>query len=195
LVAAYGLRAKPRWPTAVQLRTATAAVGRSFFQIGHKTVTRRRADSALDCGAFGKGIALDRALRAACAKGATRAWFDFGGQVLHGGTAATATKLTIADPDDRARIFRTITLPAGHSAATSGNGERRHAVDGRVIGHLLDPRTGRPAYDFGSVTVIAGSAALADAAATALFVLGPERGAAVAAQLEIEAIFAVRHPK
>ncbi len=47
---------------------------------------------------------------------------------------------------------------------------------GEALGHVLDPRSGRPAPAWGSVTVIARDAVLADAAATALFVLGPVEG-------------------
>jgi len=68
-------------------------------------------------------------------------------------------------------------LPAG-SVATSGNSERGVVVEGRRIGHLLDPRTGRPAPDFGSLTVWAERALEADCLATGLYVLGPERALA-----------------
>lgn len=196
LVAAYGLRAEPRWPDDATRRAAVAEVGCALFDVGEAAVTRLRAGAALDCDAFGKGVALDRALAAATAAGATRVWFDFGGQVMSGGSGAAATEVAIADPDDRSRVLRSVRLPPGWSAATSGNGERRAAAGdgagGRPLGHLLDPRTGLPARDFGSVTVLASSAALADAAATALFVLGPEHGPAAAGRLGVRATFAVR---
>lgn len=63
--------------------------------------------------------------------------------------------------------------------ATSGNYLRRRIVGERGVGHILDPRTGEPpafgAFG-GSVTVLTRDAAMADALATALFVMGPERG-------------------
>lgn len=192
LVLAYGLRAEPRWPGAPDLLRAMAAVGTWHYRLGAAAVERLAPDAALDCDAFGKGIGLDRALEAAVAAGARRAWFDFGGQVLHGGERATAIEVAIADTDDRTRIVAVLRLPADRSAATSGNGERRTAPLGRTLGHLLDPRTGAPAADFGSVTVVAESAALADAAATALFVLGPDDGLALAPRLGVEAMFVLR---
>ena len=54
-------------------------------------------------------------------------------------------------------------------------GERGLTVRGRRVGHLLNPRTGRPAPDFGSATAIAPSGLVADILSTAFFVLGPER--------------------
>jgi thiamine biosynthesis lipoprotein len=64
------------------------------------------------------------------------------------------------------------------SAATSGQGERLRLVQGREIGHLLDPRNGLPLARRGSATVVAPGGMEADALATALFVLGREEGMA-----------------
>jgi len=58
--------------------------------------------------------------------------------------------------------------------ATSGDYEQFVAADGKRYGHILDPRTGWSARGLSSVTVVAKEAMLADAWATALFVLGPE---------------------
>src|SRR6185436_4182402 len=87
---------------------------------------------------------------------------DFGGQIASFGGHGDDVEL--ADPRDRARPVLRLRLSGG-SLSTSGDGEHP--------GHLLDPRTGRPARDFGTVTVRAGSGALADALSTALFVMGP----------------------
>jgi thiamine biosynthesis lipoprotein len=192
LVLAHGLRTEVRWPSPAELRRARAAVGAANFAVRDASIERRCAGASLDCDAFGKGRALDAALAAAVDAGACRAWFQFGGQVLHGGGAAKAVEVAIAHPDDRQAITGVLMLPAGRSAATSGNGERRTAPDGIPLGHLLDARTGLPARDFGSVTAIADSALLADAAATALFVLGPELGLELARGLRIDAVFVLR---
>ena len=71
----------------------------------------------------------------------------------------------VSHPWDRRQVVDTLHVDAG-SVATSGNGERP--------AHLLDPRTGGPAPDIGSLTVWAPSAARADCLSTGLFVLGPE---------------------
>jgi thiamine biosynthesis lipoprotein len=61
-------------------------------------------------------------------------------------------------------------------------------VNGRRVGHLLDPRTGEPAPDFGSVTVVAPSAFVADVLSTAFFVLGPEQGLALSERLRTDGV-------
>jgi thiamine biosynthesis lipoprotein len=59
------------------------------------------------------------------------------------------------------------------SLATSGNSERGIVVLGQHLGHLLDPSTGRPAPDFGSLTVLAPTGLAADALSTGLYAMGP----------------------
>lgn len=191
LVEAYGLREGGRWPGENALRTARQATGVAWFRLGEASVERCRECAALDCDAFGKGVALDRAAAAAREAGATEVLLDFGGQIaLDGGEQRW---LPIAHPLDRERIVAEVLLAPGWSASTSGNGERREVADGRRVGHLLDPRTGLPAPDFGAVTVLARGAALADAASTACFVLGPAALHRACADLGVEAVVVELH--
>src|SRR5207248_2971708 len=73
---------------------------------------------------------------------------------------------------------------------TSGTSFQRFEAGGKVYGHILDPRTGAPALGPASVTVLAPSAAEADALSTAFYLLGPV-GAAdyVAKHPEVSAVF------
>jgi FAD:protein FMN transferase len=65
---------------------------------------------------------------------------------------------------------------------TSGAAFQQFVVDGRVYGHLIDPRSGEPALGPASVTVLAPTAALADALSTAFYLLGPEAAGAYVAR-------------
>ena len=76
------------------------------------------------------------------------------------------------------------------AVAASGNYRNFFFHEGQRYSHIIDPNTGWPVSgDLVSVTVIAESAALADAWATALFVLGPETGVMLANELQLAAYF------
>jgi len=147
----------------------------------------------VDFGGIGKGIALDAAARVLRRHGVTRALLDFGGQVLAIGRPADTPVwlIGIADPEDRDRAVGAVGI-ADLSLSTSGNSERSIGTAGGRVGHLLDPATQRPARFEGSVTVAAPDGTSADALSTALFVMGPERGAAWADQRAIAALYVWR---
>ena len=184
LVLAYDLRGSGRLPDAALLARAREATGRGCFALdpGGGSAVRLCADAGIDEGAWGKGYALDKAAEALKAAGTRDAQLDLGGQVFVRGPARA---VAVADPRDRRRIAATLAV-AEASVSTSGNSERGREVDGIRIGHLLDPRTGRPAADFGSATAVAPSGLVADVLSTAFFVLGPEKGLALSEQLRRE---------
>lgn len=178
LVEAWGLRTGGRQPSSEELARARALGGLAAFEFGAAGVRRRHPQAAFEEGGFGKGLALDQALAALRAAGGTQALLDLGGQVLlHGLTR----DVVLADPRARARPVLALTLGEG-SLSTSGNSERGIEVGGVRRGHLLDPRSGEPAPDFGSLSLWAPDAARADALSTGLYVLGPEAAFARLAQ-------------
>lgn len=186
LVTAWGLRTGGRIPDATTLARARAASRAALFTFEESSfrVIRRDALAGIDEGAWGKGWALDRAAEAARTAGSTSFVLDLGGQVLAFGQETT---VAVAHPRDRARTLATLRLKDA-SASTSGNSERSLVVNGRRIGHLLVPRTGEPARDFGSVTVVAPSGLTADVLSTAFFVLGPEKGLALSQRLRASGV-------
>ena len=179
LVRAWGLREGGRRPTEEELEAALAPRGLASLQLEGDTALRRHPALVLEEGGFGKGAGLDAALAALGGAGATGALLDLGGQLaVLGGARA---RLAVAHPDRRDLPVVEVTVDAG-SLATSGNSERGMMLEGERLGHLLDPRTGRPAPDFGSVTVWAADGLTADALSTGLFVLGPGPALAWAAE-------------
>lgn len=183
LVTAWDLRGGGRVPKAPDLERALAATGRGHFQIDAATGVARRLclDSGIDEGAWGKGYALDRAVTTLREAGVRDALLDLGGQLFAVGHATVA----IAHPRERRRAAASLEI-ADESVSTSGNSERGLTVKGRRIGHLLDPRTGQPAPDFGSVTVVSPSGLAADVLSTAFFVLGPEKGLELSRKLRLQ---------
>jgi FAD:protein FMN transferase len=186
LVRVWGLRTGGRIPDATALARARAASRTSLFTFEESSsrVTRRDALAGIDEGAWGKGWALDKAAAAMREAGAVSGVLDLGGQILAFGKE---TSVDVADPVARTTTVATLRLKDA-SASTSGNSERSVVVDGRRIGHLLDPRTGEPAPDFGSVTVVAPTGFVADVLSTAFFVLGPENGLALSGRLRVEGV-------
>jgi len=84
--------------------------------------------------------------------------------------------VSIVDPTGRRESIGEVAFEDG-AVATSGQYERYRGIEGRVWGHILNPRTGRPCSRLLSVTVMAEEALMADALATAGFVLGIEGAA------------------
>jgi thiamine biosynthesis lipoprotein len=129
-------------------------------------VVRLEAGARLDLGGIAKGFAADRALASLRAAGATAGLVDLGGSSI--GVFGTPLTAEARDPLRRgARPWATFAVEDA-AVATSGGDERP--------GHIVDPRTGRPASQVLAATVVARSGIEADALSTAVFVLGPEEG-------------------
>lgn len=144
----------------------------------------------IDLGGIGKGYALDAALGVLVSRGIETALLDFSGQILvHGrGPDDGAWTIGVTGPDDRDRPGESVRVAAG-SLASSGNGERSVRGAQGPVGHILDPGAGAPAVFGGTVTVLGPDGVTADALSTALFVMGPERGATWAAAHHLDAVY------
>lgn len=144
----------------------------------------------VDLGAFAKGAAVRAAHHALHAHGVRDALIDAGGDVLALGDAGgRAWRVGIRDPRSP-RVIAGLELADGEAVFTSGDYERFREFGGRRYHHLLDPRTGRPAMETMSLTVVHGDPLLADAAATALFVAG-DAWPAVAAALGVSQVLRI----
>jgi thiamine biosynthesis lipoprotein len=178
LVDAWALREGGRRPPAALLE---AARGRSGLRhIGFerdRCLLTRHDEVILDAGAFGKGEALDRVVRAERHRSSGPWLINLGGQVVVGGTRAGGWPVALAHPSRRDESVLELRLMAG-SLATSGGAERDHWVDGVRVGHVLDPRIGQPVSRPASVTVWHLHGLVADVLSTALYVMGVEEGLA-----------------
>jgi FAD:protein FMN transferase len=190
LTAAWDIHGKGAIPSDERLRQARARTGLQLFAFDSNQCTVvRRAEATIDVGAFGKGEALDRA---AARLGAGPWLIDLGGQVMVGGSLPEGAPwpVDLAHPLERTRVVMQIGLRSG-SVSTSAGSERDLSVEGRRVGHILDPRTGRPALFSGSVVVWHERALVADLLSTALYVMGPEAGSAWAQERGIAAAFLI----
>jgi thiamine biosynthesis lipoprotein len=102
-------------------------------------------------------------------------------------------QIAIEKPVSEGRAVERVVQLDGLALATSGDYRNYFEHEGRFYSHTIDPRTGYPVtHEAASVTVIAQTAAFADAAATALLVLGPDAGMKLAEQENIAAYFLLR---
>jgi thiamine biosynthesis lipoprotein len=129
----------------------------------------------IDLGGIAKGYILGEALAVLRAHGLSSALIEAGGDIVVGDPPPGRTAWTIA-------LGGADTTVATTAVSTSGTGEQFVTMAGVRYAHVVDPRTGLGVTAARTVTVMAADASVADALATALVVLGPERGAGVAAR-------------
>lgn len=148
------------------------------------TAFLRREGMAVNLGGIGKGYAVDRARDILRRRGFRDFMIQFGGDMYVAGRQEDRPwRLGIQDPRGPAdRIFAAVDLSES-TFSTSGDYERSFIKDGRRYHHILDPATGEPASGCRSVTIMTGSAAVADGLSTGVFVLGPEAGMALIERL------------
>ena len=145
-----------------------------------------------DLGGFAKGVAVDRAIALLRARGIEHAIVNAGGDLRAIGRKGDRPwRIGIRAPRDPAGVLAALETAGDEAVFTSGDYERWFEYDGRRYHHILDPRSGYPTTGLVSVTVLHSNAGLADAAATALMVAGPEAWPTVAAALGIEAVMVV----
>ena len=181
-------RRRGRVPEATEIAAALTRVGMNevILDESQSTVAFRRPGLTVHFNCIGKGYALDRMAELLDES-------KVGDYLLHGGKSSVLARGD--QPGQPPRSGWTIGLrhplrPADRlaqfslrdqSLSTSGSGTQFFRRRGRRYGHILDPRTGQPVEGVFSATVIAPTAAEADALSTAFYVLGPEKTAAYCA--------------
>lgn len=149
---------------------------------------------ALDLSGIAKGYAVDAVAALLAQRGFASFLVEIGGEMFGCGLKPDGQPwwAQVEPPGQpmTARIF--VALP-GWGLATSGDYRRFHTVGERRLSHTLDPATLAPVESrIASVSVLAADAMIADAWATALTVLGEERGLAAAEQEDLAALFLLR---
>jgi thiamine biosynthesis lipoprotein len=178
LMRAWGFLGGPRRvPSQAELDSAFAHVGARWlvFDPAARSLRFGRKGMKIDLGGIAKGYAAQAAAARLAELGVRDALVDVSGNMAALGRAAHAGswRIGIRDPRDRMPYVARLAFLPGEAVSTSGNYEQFVAADGKTYGHIMDPRTGRPAGGLLAVTVLAPNAMLADAWSTALFVLGP----------------------
>ncbi len=174
-------RRTKRAPDAQSIAAARARVGWRLLALdpARRAVRLGTSGMRLDLGGIAKGYILQQALSALAAHGVTRALLEAGGDIVVGDAPPGKTGWRIDVPHaDRTFAARAAALVRA-ALATSGATSQFVEIDGVRYSHVIDPRTGVGITSDVVTSVIAPDGATADALATAIGVLGPERARGV----------------
>ena len=193
----FGPQKRREVPATGELQAGRAAVDYRGLRLDaqHRTATKAHDGLQADLGGIAKGYGVDLAARAIEALGVEDYMIEVGGEVRTRGRNAQGQpwRIGIEEPDAVPRRARRVVPLAGRAMATSGDYRIYFEQAGRRYSHEIDPRTAAPiAHGLASVTVVADDCMRADALATALIVLGPQAGWALAQRQGLAAYFIVR---
>lgn len=168
-------------PSADAIAEAEARIGYDKLILDPKKHTVRFAVAGmrLDLGGIAKGYALDRAAEAMRTAGASGGLVDIGGDIRCFGEYPPGRKMWsigLQDPREEGHLVMVLEIPSDWAVATSGDYRRFTEIDGRRYSHIVNPDNAEAHSEFSSVTVLAQTAADADALATAVTVMGYETG-------------------
>ncbi len=184
--------ASPEVPKDEEIQAAIVAVDYRKLRVDSSAGTAQLLERGMKAGLGGiaKGYALDRSAEELRRHGVANFVISAGGQVYASGLrAGHLWRVGIRDPRGSEGDFFAVLEVSDKSVSTSGDYERFFMKDGIRYHHILDPRTGRPARGLRSATVVSSDTTLADALSTALMILGPEEGLALATRWEgVEAV-------
>jgi thiamine biosynthesis lipoprotein len=161
------------------LHNARQAVGYTFVRLVPecRSVELLRPGMQLDLGGIAMGYAADEALCVLREQGMPRALVDASGDIVAGDAppGASGWRIGIA-PLEAHQPPRRFVMLAHAAVTTSGDAFQHVQIGGQRYSHIIDPATGLGLTQQRSVTVIGPDGITADSLATALCVLGPERG-------------------
>jgi thiamine biosynthesis lipoprotein len=185
-----------RIPEPSEIRAALTRIGYKDIVVNEKdsTVFLRRPGMAIDLGSVAKGYAADEVVRVLQGKGVTVALVDLGGNILTMGKkpGGALWRIAIQNPvEPRGTMIGYVDIPGG-SVTTAGTYERFFERDGKRYFHILDARTGYPAWNgLSAVAIWAPDSTTADGYDTLVFTLGLDRGKKLveATHGAIEAVF------
>ena len=182
LINAWGFfRGPRRVPSDEELAHAMAVSGMDHVELDatERTVHFTKPGVGINLGSIGKGFAIDRAIRV------LREDHNIDSALIQGGRSSVYALGTpdadprgwlvgVVDPANPEQQVATLRL-RDRAMGTSGDETQFFEANGKRYGHVLDPRTGQPASELASATVLTSDAATADALATALFVMGLDK--------------------
>jgi len=172
-------------PSAEELKQRLDLVNFKNLMIDQEgKVFLKKRGMAIDLGGIAKGYAVDRAFELLRTLGYKNLIVNAGGDLRTGGSKVDQPwAIGIQDPRSSGKIMAQLSV-SDSAIATSGDYEKFFIHRGKRYHHILNPRDGLPAEECQSVTILCQEGRMADALATAVFVLGPEKGYSLCQKLE-----------
>ena len=169
-------------PDQKQVETVLSFTGHEKINVTEKTIIKKHPETKLDLNAIAKGYAVDEVFHFLKSRGYTDLFVEIGGEVQCSGRNQRNKywSIGIENPsggNKSNQIFAAIVHSDGEAVATSGNYRNFIELDGEILGHTINPKTGYPIRtNVLSVTVLSNTCMVADAWATALMVMDYETG-------------------
>ena len=181
-----------RFDGSMQSLPSEAEIQHSVRNIDYQKVILNAQDTTvyvekgmkLSFGAIGKGYAANRAKQVMQSLGVAHGLVNAGGDLICWGKKGGNTdwRIGIADPETKGQVRGWLSIN-DLAVVTSGDYEKFAMIEGVRYAHIIDPRTGYPAHGLRSVSIFCPDVELADALATAVFVMGKEEGLSLVNQL------------
>lgn len=182
-------------PTEEALAAVRGRVGMYYLLVDDDRRLTKHKNIYIDLSAIAKGYAADVIAKFLEDSGQRDYMVEIGGELYIKGHNPLGKPWTIGVEKPTLGRSGTVQTVSGSdiAIATSGDYRNYYESEGKRISHTIDPNSGKPIeHNLASVTVITHSTAHADAYATGLNVLGPEKGLKLADELDLAAYFIIR---
>ena len=196
----FGPAGRPAaFPDSAEVERLRARVGYRQLELdaAASTIRKLQPEVAADLSALAKGYAVDQVADLLRGERVESYLIEVGGEVRARGRSerGDAWRVGIERPEPGPPLLQRQFGIRDLALATSGDYRNFYELDARRLSHTIDPRTGRPvAHGLASASVLDPLCVRADALATALEVLGPEDGFALAADNGWAALLIGRQP-
>jgi len=180
-------------PDPKSIKYALKNIGYEHLEIDHdKGMIKKRMPIRINLSAIAKGYAVDKIAEHFDTKGIKAYLIEVGGELRLKGNKSNYAKWKVAIETpliDKRKSFQQMNI-TNRAIATSGDYRNFYEINGKRYSHTIDPVTGYTVtHGLASVTVISQTAAYADAIATALMVMGPDKGYHFCEKYKIPAFF------
>ncbi|PKP44960.1 MAG: thiamine biosynthesis protein ApbE [Bacteroidetes bacterium HGW-Bacteroidetes-12] len=166
-------------PTEEELAKSVAKINYKNIIVDeqNQTVFLKEKGMKIGFGAIGKGYAANMGRKKMIELGIKDGIVNASGDLITWGKMENNSdwSIGIENPKETGKVMGWLVI-SNMAVVTSGNYEKFFMFEGKKYSHIINPTTGWPATGSKSVTIICADAEIADALATSVFILGPEKG-------------------